>query len=100
MCSHHITAAITLSEDVPQPKTAGVKSGYAPHHLFSNVDYLVSGFHTYDDELVHYPGETLLAKIVFPSWGYFGKDVDVGDRFEVREMDRVVGTGIVQSINK
>lgn len=95
---HHITAIFTLSAEVPQPKNGGVKTGYSPHHKFANNDYLVSGFHTYPDNDVHYPGETLTAKIVFPSWEFFGKDVKVGDSFEVKEMNRLVGYGVVQSI--
>ncbi len=99
MSAFHITATVTLSEDVPQPKSGGIKSGYAPHHKFVNVNYLVSGFHSYPDEQTHYPGESIPAKIVFPSWEFFGDTVSVGDRFEILEMGRLVGEGIVQSIS-
>ena len=99
MQRHHITALVKLSSDVPKPKSNGVKSGYAPHHKFAGVDYLVSGFHMYPDEEVHYPGESLTAKIVFPSWEFFGQGVKVGDVFEIREMDRLVGIGVVQSFD-
>lgn len=95
---HHITAMVTIADDVPQPKEKGVKSGYAPHHKFSGVEYLVSGFHTYSDENVHFPGETLGARIAFPSWEFFSNQIKIGDRFDILEMNRVVGHGTVESI--
>jgi len=96
---NHITALITLSDDVPHPKTGGVRSGYAPHHKFAAVDYLASGFQTYPDDGAHYPGETLIASIAFASWEFFASSVSVGDRFEIRELDRLVGHGVAQSID-
>jgi hypothetical protein len=99
MHKYHITALVTLTADVPLPKSEGVRSGYAPHHKFENVEYLVSGFHSYLDEQLHYPGETIRAKIGFPSWEFFGDTVAVGDRFKILEMNRLVGEGVVQSID-
>ncbi|MFC4159352.1 hypothetical protein [Chitinimonas lacunae] len=99
MSDHHITALVTLSTDVPQPKNGGVRSGYAPHHKFDGVEYLVSGFHSYVDSEIHYPGETVMAEITFPSWAFFGGQIKPGDIFEIREMSRLVGSGIVQSVD-
>ena len=96
---NHITTLITLLDNVPHPKTDGVRSGYAPHHKFAAVGYLASGFQTYPDDSIHYPGETLIASIAFPSWEFFGSSVRVGDVFEIRELDRVVGHGVIQSID-
>jgi hypothetical protein len=95
---NHIVATVRIADDVSDPKVRGVRTGYAPHHKFANVDYLASGFHTYLDADLHYPGETLKALIRFPSWEYFGNTVKVGDRFEVREVDRLVGYGKVDEI--
>jgi hypothetical protein len=94
----HVLAEIRLATDVPDPKSDGVKSGYAPHHKFPQVEYLASGFHNYGNELVHYPGEVLTAEIVFPSWEFFGEGVKVGDLFEVCEMKRIVGYGKVLAV--
>lgn len=100
MINWHVKALVELLENVSEPKNSGVKSGYSPHHKFKNVDYLVSGFHTYSDDEMHYPGEGLQTNIVFPSWEYFESEVKVGDRFEVRELDRLIGLGVIQSINR
>lgn len=95
---HHILATVQLAENVEAPKAIGVRSGYAPHHKFVGVDYLVSGFHQYDDEKRHYPGENFKAWIAFPSWGFFGDNVKVGDSFEVFEATRLVGHGTVDRV--
>lgn len=98
---HHITALIKFSENVPRPHTdGGVKSGYAPHHKFSNVEYLVSGFHDYADDKYHFTGESLVTKIAFPSWEDIHKLIHVGDSFEVRELNTLVGSGEVLSIDE
>jgi len=96
---YHIEAIVNLTENVPRPHTGGgVKSGYAPHHKFANVGYLVSGFHKYEDDKYHYPGETLIAKIAFPSWEDIGSLIKCGDVFEIKELDVLVGNGVVKSI--
>ena len=95
---YQILVTFRLAKDVEEPKVRGVRSGYAPHHKFSSVDYLVSGFHSYDDEGLHYPGETLKARIRFPSWDHFHDNVKVGDSFEVFELDRLIGYGEIQEI--
>ena len=94
---HHITASVTFSADVPQP-TKGVKSGYIPHHRFPHLGYLAGGLHTYPDDGVHYAGETVEVRIRFVGWEDFGARVHVGDCFEVRELHRLIGHGVVQSI--
>lgn len=76
----------------------GVRSGYAPHHRFPAVGYLASGVHSYADNELHYPGETLKVRIAFPSWVYFSDKVKVGDSFDVLELDRVIGRGTVDEI--
>lgn len=98
MTSSHITALVTLADDVPEPKSSGVRSGYEAHHKFAQVDYLAGGFHRYADDALHFPGETLLTTITFPSWEHFGSSIRVGDAFEIFEHRRLVGTGVVQSI--
>lgn len=80
------------------PKINGVRSGYSPHHKFAGVDFLVSGIHEYVDDRLHYPGEVLEASIRFVSWEYFKDKVKVGDDFEVRELNRVVGVGKINKI--
>ncbi|MEN1409952.1 hypothetical protein, partial [Pseudomonas aeruginosa] len=79
-------------------KVKGVVSGYSPHHKFHQVEYLASGVHTYPDVKAHYPGEAIVTSIKFASWEFFGNEIKVGDDFEVRELDRVVGTGVVKEI--
>ncbi|SFF98976.1 hypothetical protein SAMN05518865_1072 [Duganella sp. CF458] len=96
---HNIVADITFSDDVPEPKVKGVRSGYAPHHKFSEVDWLASGFHEYQDEILHFPGETIEAKIRFVSWEHLRDFVKPGVSFEVRELHRVVGTGLVKEVS-
>ena len=95
---YQVLATFRLAKDVAEPKIKGVRSGYAPHHKFAEVEYLVSGFHTYDDEDLHYPGETLVARIGFPSWDHFRNHVRVGDLFEVFELDRLIGHGKIEEI--
>lgn len=94
----NVIATVRIADDVDDPKIKGVSTGYAPHHKFPSVDYLASGVHTYGDRNLHYPGEVLQARISFPSWEYFKGEVKVGDSFEVRELDRLVGYGIVEKI--
>jgi len=94
----HIIAKISLLNNVEHPKENGVKSGYAPHHKFPDINYLVSGFHTYDNNDIHYPGETFDAIIKFPSWEYIKNYIKVGDIFELMEAERIVGSGIVSDI--
>ncbi len=94
----HVLAEICLASDVPDPKVDGVRDGYAPHHRFPGVDYLVSGFHRYEDTQLRHPGDTWPARIAFPSWAFFGAGVKVGDRFEILEMSRLVGHGVVKEI--
>lgn len=96
---HHIIAIVNLTENVSRPHTnGGVKSGYMPHHKFSNVEWLVSGRHDYSDDKYHYVGETLVTKIAFPSWDDIGKMIKVGDVFEIRELNTLIGNGTVKSI--
>lgn len=95
---HHILATFFIADDVDNPKVKGVRSGYAPHHKFASVDYLASGVHSYADNDLHYPGETIKVRICFPSWEYFRNKVDVGDPFDVFELDRVIGRGRVDEI--
>ena len=94
----NIIADITFLRDVPEPKTKGVKSGYAPHHKFPGIDWLASGFHRYPDDAVHFPGETVEATIRFVSWEQLRDVVTSGVRFEVRELDRIIGLGVVKSV--
>ncbi len=95
---HHIVATLRIADDVKDPKVKGVRSGYAPHHRFATVDYLASGFHSYGDESLHYPGESLKTWISFPSWEDLQNKIKVGDAFEVLELDRVVAYGTVNEI--
>ena len=95
---HHIVATFSIGADVPAPKVVGVRTGYAPHHKFANIVYLASGFHQYDDKEIHYPGESIKARITFPSWQYFRDGLSVGDIFEVRELERVIGYGTIDEI--
>lgn len=95
---HHIIATIHVADDVDEPKEKGVRSGYSPHHKFASVDFLVSGVHTYENDHLHYPGETLETRISFPSWEYFKDAVKPGDSFEVLELDRLVGYGKVERV--
>ncbi|WP_175762220.1 hypothetical protein [Burkholderia ambifaria] len=94
----NVIAAIRIADDVEDPKIKGVRTGYSPHHKFANIDYLASGVHTYSDQDLHYPGEVLQARISFPSWEYFNGAIKVGDSFEVRELDRLVGYGEILKI--
>ncbi|MBV7541895.1 hypothetical protein [Acidovorax sp. sic0104] len=97
---YNITALIKLSENIPRPHTGGgVKSGYAPHHKFSNIHGLVSGFHKYSDENYHFFGEELIAEIAFPGWENFCELVRIGDSFEIRELNTLVGYGKVLTVN-
>ncbi|MGF6243461.1 hypothetical protein P3T42_005225 [Paraburkholderia sp. GAS38] len=98
MALHQIVATVRIAEDVEAPKVNGVCSGYAPHHKFAAIDYLASGVHSYADEDLHYPGETLKMRISFPSWEYFQGAVKVGDSFELLELDRLVGYGTVDEV--
>ncbi len=94
----NILAVITLLKDVEMPKVRGVRSGYCPHHRFQTVEYFVSGFHEYPDLSLHFPGETIETKIAFPSWKYFKESIKVGDEFEISELNRIVGRGVVINI--
>ncbi|RRI34983.1 hypothetical protein [Pseudomonas aeruginosa] len=98
MKRYDILALVELSEEVPRPKVKGVASGYSPQHKFRQVEYLASGVHTYPGDKVIYLGEAVVARIKFASWEFFGNDVKVGDVFEIRELDRVVGVGVVKEI--
>ncbi|WP_175941840.1 hypothetical protein [Burkholderia pyrrocinia] len=94
----NIIATIEISTDVYDPKVAGVRTGYSPHHKFANIDWLASGKHIYDDTRLHYPGETLKAKIKFASWEHMRDSIGVGDRFDILENDRQIGRGVVDAI--
>ncbi|MTV40552.1 hypothetical protein [Duganella radicis] len=94
----HIYAEVYISDNVPYPKKNGIRTGYAPHHKFDGINYLVSGFHTYEDGEMHYPGEYLKTKISFPSWDEVCDKIVVGEGFELMELDRSVGKGVVISI--
>ena len=96
---HNIVATFCVADDVEWPKEKGVRSGYSPHHKFEAVEYLVSGSHVYGDNDLHYPGEMLTACITFPSWEYIHGCINVGDDFEVFELNRLVGYGQVQVIS-
>ncbi|WP_129518723.1 hypothetical protein [Burkholderia stabilis] len=94
----NIIATVKISIDVQDPKVAGVRTGYSPHHKFANIDWLASGKHVYDDTDLHYPGETLKAKIKFASWDHMRGDIGVGDRFDILENERLIGYGVVDAI--
>ncbi|WP_409834123.1 hypothetical protein [Acidovorax sp.] len=96
---HHITAKIKLSENFSRPHTNnGIKSGYMPHHKFSGVEGIFSGKHQYSDENYHFPGEELTVKIGFPSWENLQGRLQIGDTFELRELNALVGFGEILSI--
>jgi len=95
---HQVVATFKIADDVDAPKLKGVRSGYSPHHKFKTVDYLASGFHSYDDNQIHYPGETLKTRITFPSWDQLQATVKLGDKFEVLELDRLIGHGQIEEI--
>lgn len=97
---HHIVATLTIALDVAEPKRTGVRSGYAPHHRFSRVEYLTSGRHFYGDDQWHFPGEKIKVWISFVSWQYMRDSVCVGDSFEALELDRLIGYGVVEEILK
>lgn len=94
----NIIAKITFLLDVPEPKTSGVRSGYAPHHKFADISWLASGFHRYQGADLHFPGETVDAEIRFVSWEELRDVVKPGVEFEVRELERIVGVGIVKTV--
>jgi hypothetical protein len=98
LSDYHISATIHLATDVPSPKARGVQTGYSPHHKFTHFEWIASGQHTYQDEDLHFPGETLFALIKFASWEFMRDKVKVGDRFEISEVDRLIGHGTVDSI--
>jgi len=88
-------AQITLLTDVPYPKLKGVCSGYQPHHLFCGLDFLVSGIHYYADQILHYPGENLAARIKILHWPCVQNFVQIGTGFWISEASRKVGAGVV-----
>ena len=94
----HINAEVCLLADVPEPKFAGVVSGYAPTHHFLEFPELVSGFQDYGDDAFHYPGETMLAKIGFPSWHFIKHRIRAGDTFTFYEGGRLIGRGKVLQV--
>ena len=94
---YDIAARIELSTSVAEPKSRGVRTGYTPHHKFAKIGFLASGRHYYGDDQLHFPGEVLMAHIRFASWEIMGDCVNVDDRFEIRELDRVIGYGTVLS---
>ena len=94
----NVVASFHIAADVASPKSNGIRTGYAPHHKFEAVDYLASGFHTYDDSGLHYPGETLKVRIAFPSWDDLKSRIKVGDKFQVSELNQAVGCGEIESI--
>ncbi|WP_446810539.1 hypothetical protein ACH50O_02815 [Methylomonas sp. 2BW1-5-20] len=98
--NHHITAEFRLLDNVPEPKTKGVKSNvHSPHHRIEGVEYLCSGRHAYEDDNLHYPPEVLRTKVFFPSWQYIKDKILVGQKIQVSELDRVIGELIVLSVD-
>ena len=98
MSDYHVSATIHLSASVPSPKTRGVRTGYNPHHKFEHFNWVASGAHMYGDEKLHFPGETLFTLISFASWEYMRDKINVGDRFDILEVDRLIGHGTIESI--
>lgn len=94
----NIIASITFLTDVPEPKTEGVRSGYVPHHKFAGISWLASGIHQYPDVDLHFPGEMLEAEIRFVSWEELRDVVKPGAEFEVRELERIIGIGMVKTV--
>ena len=93
----NVIAKFRIATDVMNPKINGIRTGYAPHHKFESVAYLASGFHKYDDSGLHYPGETLNVRITFHSWDDLKSRIKVGDKFQVSELDQIVGHGEIES---
>jgi len=91
-------AQITLLTDIPYPKINGVRSGYRPHHQFPGLDFLVSGQHHYQDNVLHYPGETLVAQIKIVHWPYVQDVVQIGTDFEIYEGSRLIAKGSVMAL--
>jgi hypothetical protein len=94
--AYHIVATFDLAGDASAPKFKGVRGGYAPHHKYPSIDYMVSGFHSYGNEGLHCPGERLKVCIGFPGWHFFCRSVKVGDSFDVYELDRLVECGLTE----
>ena len=95
---YHVIAQITLLENVAEPKVNGVRSGYSPHHKFDYWDFLLSGKHLYADDELHYAGESLKTQVSFLCWEDIQQQLKVGDKFEVYELYRQVGVGVIESI--
>ncbi len=97
---YHITGEFKLLDNVPAAKVNGVKSNiYSPHHRIEGIDYLCSGRHIYDDDILHYPPEILKTKVFFPSWSYIKDKISVGQKIQVSELDRIIGELTIISIN-
>ncbi|WP_290903020.1 hypothetical protein [Aquabacterium sp.] len=59
---------------------------------------VVLNCHSRAKHQLRHPGDTWLARIAFPSCAFFGSSVKVGDRFDIPEMSRLVGHGVVKEI--
>lgn len=98
MSPPNILAKVDLLLDVEYPKSKGVKTGYIPHHKFNGIKALLGGKYYFADDKFHYAGETLYAKIAFVCWEHIQSEIKVGQEFDIFELDKLVGKGVVTEI--
>ena len=73
-------------------------SGYRPQIKFYFTEMQTSGQQIFLDKEIAFPGDIVNAKIKIISVDYFANKLTEGMRFEFREGNRIIGTGIIRQI--
>ena len=73
-------------------------SGYRPQVKFDFTEMQTSGQQIFLDKEIAFPGDIVNAKIKIISVDYFANKLTEGMRFEFREGNRIIGTGIIRQI--
>jgi len=98
-----VKAKITLKTSEEGGKSNPIRTGYRPNHVFiqpKNIKELSTyiGEIQFSDYEFIYPGETKIVEIIFARGGEIDKYINVGQKWFLYEVPKLVGEGEILEI--
>ena len=99
-----IDAKLTFKTTLEGGRSTPIKTGYRPNHCFGRLENISEcKFHIgeiqFKDKEFVYPGETSVVTVFFLKAGDIEKYLNVGQRWHIYEVPRLVGEGMILHIH-
>lgn len=91
-------ATLTYKTTEQGGRKTPAKSGYRPQMKFDFEEMQTSGQQTFIDRELVFPGDVMEAEIKILSLEYFANKLEEKMKFEFREGETIIGTGIIKHI--